>query len=49
LCWRIVDLYATPNIKIEQVGAVLNSGELDPLKPFSSACRAELSRIARIL
>jgi len=49
LCRRIVDLYATPNIAVEQVGALLNSSELDPLKPFSSACRAELLRIARIL
>jgi hypothetical protein len=49
LCRRIVDVYARPNLAIEQVGTLLNSGELDPLKPFSSACRAELSRIARIL
>jgi hypothetical protein len=49
LCRRIVDLYATPNIAVDQVGALLNSSELDPLKPFSSACRAELLSIAHPL
>ena len=35
-CRRIVDLYARPNIAIEQVGASFDPDELDPLKPFSA-------------
>ena len=46
-CRRIVDLYARPNITVEQVRAALDSDELDPLKPFSATCRAELSKISR--
>ena len=46
-CRRIVDLYARPNITVEQVRASLDSDEIDPLKPFSATCRAELSKIAR--
>jgi hypothetical protein len=46
-CRRIVELYAKPNIAIEQVGASFDAEELDPLKPFSSACRAELMQIGR--
>ena len=46
-CRRIVDLYARPNITVEQVRATLDPDELDPLKPFSATCRAELSKIAR--
>ena len=44
---RIVDLYARPNITVEQVRSTLDSDEFDPLKPFSATCRAELSKIAR--
>ena len=46
-CRRIVDLYARPNITVEQVRALLDSDELDPLKPFSATCRAELVKITR--
>ena len=46
-CRRIVDLYARPNITVEHVRAALDSDELDPLKPFSATCRAELSKISR--
>ena len=45
-CQRIVKLYATPNITVEQIGESFDPHELDPLKPFSSTCRAELMRIA---
>jgi hypothetical protein len=45
-CQRIVELYARPNISVEQIGRSIDPNELDPLKPFSSACRAELMRIA---
>ena len=48
-CRRIVELYARPNLAIEQVGASFDPDELDPLKPFSSVCRAELLHITRNL
>jgi hypothetical protein len=43
---QIVDLYESPNLTIEQVRASLDSDDFDPLKAFSSACRAELLKIA---
>jgi hypothetical protein len=42
---RIVDLYAGPNMTIEQIHSSLAAEELDPLEAFSSACRAELLAI----
>ena len=48
-CRRIVELYARPNLSIEHVGASFDPDELDPLKPFSSVCRAELLQITRSL
>ncbi len=46
---RIVDLYESPNLTVEQVRASLDSDDFDPLKAFSSACRAELLTIAPTL
>ena len=46
-CQRIVELYARPNMNVEQIGESFDPQELDPLKPFSATCRAELSKIAR--
>ena len=43
---QIVDLYESPNLTLEQVRATLDSEDFDPLKAFSSACRAELLKIA---
>ena len=43
---EIVDLYESPNLTVEQVRASLDSDDFDPLKAFSSACRAELLKIA---
>ena len=48
-CRRIVELYARPNLAIEEVGASFDPDELDPLKSFSSVCRAELLQITRNL
>jgi hypothetical protein len=45
-CRQIVDLYESPNLTVEQVRAAMDSEDFDPLKAFSSACRAELSKIA---
>jgi hypothetical protein len=46
-CQRIVELYARPNITVEQIGGAFDPDKVDPLKPFSSACRAEFMRILR--
>ena len=42
---QIVDLYASPNVTVEQLHSSLAAEELDPLEAFSSACRAELLEI----
>jgi hypothetical protein len=45
-CREIINLYARPNMTADRFSASFNPDELDPLKPFSSACREELRRIA---
>src|SRR4029078_7836744 len=45
-CQRIVKIYATPNISVEQIRESFDPDELDPLKSFSSTGRAELMMIA---
>src|SRR5262245_43572900 len=45
-CRRIVDLYLKPNMTAEQVRAQFEAHEFDPLKAFSSACRAELLKLS---
>ncbi len=42
---RIVDLYAMPNMTIEQIHSSLSAEDLDPLQAFSAACREELLEI----
>jgi hypothetical protein len=44
-CRRIVDLYLKPNMTAEEVRTQLEAHEFDPLKAFSSACRAELLKL----
>jgi hypothetical protein len=46
-CRRIVELYARPNISVKQIGDEFDLEDLDPLKPFSATCRAELMKIGR--
>ena len=46
---QIVDLYERPTLTVERVRETLDSETFDPLKSFSSACRAELLRIAPTL
>jgi|SRR3954464_2485276 hypothetical protein len=45
-CRKIVDLYSEPNKTIEQIIASFERDELDPLKPFSTVCRAELGKFS---
>jgi hypothetical protein len=46
-CRQIVDLYAKPNMTVEQIRVALEQDRLDPLRDFSVACRKELLEIAR--
>lgn len=39
---RIVELYRRPNMTPDQFREALEANELDPLKEFTAACRAEL-------
>ncbi len=41
-CRCIVELYRQPNLTTDQLHAALEAHEIDPLKEFSAACRAEL-------
>jgi hypothetical protein len=45
-CQRIVELYRRPNLSAEQLHAAYEANDLDVLKDFSFACRAELSAIS---
>ena len=44
-CRRIVDLYAKPNMTLEQIRTAFEVDQLDPLKDFSTVCRTELLKI----
>ena len=43
---QIIDLYAKPNMTVEQVRLAFERDRLDPVKDFSIACRKELLEIA---
>jgi hypothetical protein len=45
-CRQIIDLYAKPNMTIEQIRVAFERDRLDPVKDFSAVCRAELLEIA---
>ena len=42
---RISEQYFSPNMTLEEMGAITRSWEADPLKPFGEACRAEFKSI----
>jgi hypothetical protein len=46
-CRQIADLYAKPNMTIDQIRTAFDDGQIDPIKEFSTACRAELHGIAQ--
>jgi hypothetical protein len=48
-CERIVELYAGPNKTVEQIASSFNPNKLDPIRQFSSVCRADLSTITQCL
>ena len=43
---EIVDLYAKPNMTVEQIRLAFERDRLDPIRDFSIACRKELLQIA---
>jgi hypothetical protein len=43
---QITDLYAKPNMTVEQIRLAFERDQLDPIKDFSVACRRELLQIA---
>src|SRR5258708_4801156 len=45
-CRRILEVYRQPNMTSDQIRAAFEANELDPLKDFSDACRAELLAIS---
>ena len=45
-CGQIVDLYAKPNMTVEQVRVAFERDRLDPIRDFSVVCRKELLDIA---
>ena len=44
---QIIDLYAKPNMTVEQIRVAFERDRLDPIGDFSLACRKELLEIAR--
>jgi hypothetical protein len=43
---QIIDLYAKPNMTVEQILLAFERDRLDPIRDFSVACRKELLEIA---
>jgi hypothetical protein len=43
---QIIDLYARPNLTVEQIRLAFERDRLDPIQDFSVACRKELLEIA---
>lgn len=43
---QIIDLFAKPNMTVEQIRLVFERDRLDPLRNFSVACRKEFLAIA---
>ena len=43
---QIIDLYAKPNLTVEQIRLAFERDGLDPIKDFSIACRKELLQIS---
>ena len=46
-CRQIVDLYAKPNMTMDQIRAAFENSQIDPIKEFSTVCRTELLDIAQ--
>ena len=44
-CSQLVQLYAEPNMTVEQIPAAVEQDRFDPIRDFSVACRKELLEI----
>ena len=44
-CSQLVQLYAGPNMTVEQIRVALERDRFDPIRDFSIACRKELLEI----
>jgi hypothetical protein len=42
---RVTEQYFAQNLSVEELRALVRSGEADPLRAFGEACRAELKSI----
>ena len=42
---RLTEQYSSPNLSLEEMRALVRTGEPDPLKGFGEACRVELKSI----
>ena len=45
-CRQIIELYAKPNLTVEQIRVAFERDRLDPVRDFSVVCRQELPEIA---
>ena len=45
-CSQLVQLYAEPNMTVEQIRVAVERDRFDPMRDFSVACRKELLEIA---
>ncbi len=45
-CRQLVDLYAKPNMTVDQIRVAFERDQFDPIRDFSVACRKELLEIA---
>lgn len=43
---QIIDLYAKPNLTVEEIRLAFERDRLDPIRDFSAACRKEVLEIA---
>jgi hypothetical protein len=44
-CRQVMDLFAKPNMTIDQMRAAFEHGQIDPIREFSNVCRTELLEI----
>jgi hypothetical protein len=44
---QIIDLYAKPNLTVEQIRLAVERDRFDPVQDFSVVCRKDLAEIAR--
>ena len=48
LILRITDQYFSSNLTVEELGRIARSTDIDPIRPFGEACRAELGSMRKL-